>query len=147
MITLETHDNLVPIAFRLGAERYLAITRAVNAALLETPDGLITVTYVTDDEIRRLNRMYREKDAVTDVLSFASGMPGETGDVGDIIVSFPQAERQALAYSENGVADIELECTDLVIHGILHILGYDHERPEDADKMFPLQDRLVAQVL
>lgn len=147
MIQLEIYDDLVPTACRLGAERYAAIAHAVNTALPQTPDGLITVTYVTDEEIRRLNRMYRQKDAVTDVLSFASGMPGETGDVGDIIVSFPQAERQALAYSENGVADVELECTDLVIHGVLHILGYDHERPEDADRMFPLQDRLVAQVL
>ncbi|MBI1908530.1 rRNA maturation RNase YbeY [Candidatus Uhrbacteria bacterium] len=147
MITLEVYDERVPEPARLGAERYLAIARAVNEAVPDGPDGAITVTYVEDDEIRRLNRMYRGKDAVTDVLSFGSGMP-ETGEVGDVIISFAQAERQALSFAEDGSApDIELECTDLVVHGILHVLGFDHERPEDADRMFPLQDRIVERAL
>lgn len=140
MITLEVHDDLVPAAQRLTPEHYRRVAVAVNARLPQAPDGVMSVSYVTDAEIRRLNRMYRGKDKVTDVLSFGSGMP-ETGELGDIIISFDQAVRQ----SEGG--DIELECVDLVVHGILHNLGYDHERPEDADAMFPLQDAIVAQVL
>lgn len=139
MIQLEVHDDLVPGAARLAPERYAKIADAVHALLPQAPDGVLAVTFVTDDEIRRLNRMYRNKDAVTDVLSFASGLPG--GELGDVLIAFAQAERQA----EDG--DIELECADLVVHGILHVLGYDHERPEDAEVMFPLQDAIVARIL
>lgn len=137
MITLNVDDELVPAEARLG-NRYATIAAAVHAALPNAPDGEIAVTYVPDDEIRRLNRMYRQKDAVTDVLSFASGFPEQSHELGDVIVSYDQAVRQAEA------GDVELECVDLVVHGILHVLGYDHERPEDADAMFPLQDRIVA---
>lgn len=138
MITLEIHDEDVPRAAKLGAERYARIADGVNSLVPDAPDGVIAVSYVDDAEIQRLNRMYRNKDKVTDVLSFASGIPG--GELGDVIISFPQAERQA-------EGDIELECVDLVAHGILHVLGYDHERAEDAEQMFPLQDAIVAKAL
>lgn len=147
MITLEVHDDLVPPEARLSAVRYEAIKRAVNNAVPDCADGVVSITYVSDDEIRRLNRMYRAKDAVTDVLSFASGMPKESGEVGDVIISFDQARRQAESFADNSELDIELECTDLVVHGILHILGYDHELPQDAERMFPLQDSIVERVL
>lgn len=137
MITLTIDDSLVPEDARLGV-RYDVIAASVNAALPALPDGEIAVSYISDDEIRRLNRMYRGKDAVTDVLSFASGFPEQSHELGDVLISYDQAVRQA----ENG--DVELECTDLVVHGILHVLGYDHERAEDAERMFPLQDRIVA---
>lgn len=140
MITLTVDDSLVPEGARLGA-RYDAIAASVNAALPTLPDGEVAVSYISDDEIRRLNRMYRGKDAVTDVLSFASGFPEQSHELGDVLISYDQAVRQA----ENG--DVELECTDLVVHGILHVLGYDHERAEDAERMFPLQDRIVAESL
>lgn len=140
MITLTIDDDLVPVALRLGT-RYDAIAAAVNAALPQAPDGEIAVSYISDSEIQRLNRMYRQKDAVTDVLSFAGAFPEVSREVGDVLVSFDQATRQA----ENG--DVELECVDLVVHGILHVLGYDHERAEDAAAMFPLQDTIVAAAL
>lgn len=139
MITLEVHDDLVPVDVRLHPDRYARIADGVNALLPHAPDGVVAITFIDDAEIRRLNRMYRGKDAVTDVLSFASGIPG--GEVGDVLISFPQAERQA----EDG--DVELECVDLVTHGVLHVLGHDHERPEDAAVMFPLQDAIVARAL
>lgn len=138
MITLVVDDELLPAAARLGASRYATIASAVAAVLIDAPDGEIAVTYVTESDIQRLNRMYRGKDAVTDVLSFASGFPEHHHELGDVLICYAQAVRQA----EGG--DIELECVDLVVHGILHVLGYDHERGEDADVMFPLQDRIVA---
>ena len=100
--------------------------------------GEVSVAVVSDRRVRALNRQFRGKDAVTDVLSFASGFPVQSGELGDVLISYAQALRQ----SEDG--DVELECVDLVVHGILHVLGYDHERAEDADVMFPLQDRIVA---
>ncbi len=145
MITLNVDDDIVPVNARLG-NRYATIAHAVHAALPNAPDGEVAVTYVPDDEIRRLNRMYRQKDAVTDVLSFASGFPEQSHELGDVIISYDQAVRQSTSFANDvaSSADVELECVDLVVHGILHVLGYDHERPEDADVMFPLQDRIVA---
>ena len=143
MITLEVDDDLVPADARLGAERYLAIAAAVNAALPGLMDGVVNINYITDEEIKRLNRMYRSKDAITDVLSFASGMPEQSGEIGDVLIDIAQATRQADA-ADN---DLELECADLVVHGILHCLGYDHTEPADAEEMFPLQDAIVAKIL
>jgi probable rRNA maturation factor len=140
MISLDIVDDSVPEVSRITAEQYRDVGRAFAA---QFPDiqGSIGVSFVDDAEIRRLNRVYRQKDAVTDVLSFASDFSEHTGYLGDVIISFDQAARQA----EGG--DIELELIDLLVHGMLHILGYDHEVPDDAARMFPLQDSLVAAIL
>ena len=140
MILLDLEDEMLSDAQKLPQATYDAIATAVSARF---PDvgGVIGVSYVSDDEIRRLNRMYRQKDKVTDVLSFASDFVEHTGTLGDVIISYDQALRQA----EEG--DIELELVDLIVHGILHVLGYDHEDPGDAAVMFPLQDSLVASAL
>lgn len=118
------------------------LARIVRAFADHLPglSGEISVAFVDDAEIQRLNRMYRNLDKVTDVLSFAAG-EGAGGPLGDVIISAPQAIRQA----ETG--DIELEFVDLLVHGVLHIIGHDHETAEDAARMFPLQDGIVAQAL
>lgn len=140
MIELDVVDDVVPADEALPETTYQKIAEVVSARF---PDvgGVIGVSYVDDGEIRRLNRMYRGKDAVTDVLSFASDFVEHTGTLGDVIISYAQAVRQA----EEG--DVELELVDLIIHGVLHVLGYDHEEPADAVIMFPIQDSLVACVL
>lgn len=140
MITLDVEDDLVPDIEKFPEEKYAQIATAVSARF-EDVEGVIGISYVDDEEIRRLNRLYRQKDAVTDVLSFASDFSEHTGALGDVVISFDQAVRQA----EEG--DVELELADLIIHGILHVLGFDHEEPADAAEMFPIQDALVSQVL
>lgn len=83
---------------------------------------------LTDDrEMRTLNREYRKKDKTTDVLSF----PAEDGDervkrsgpLGDLVISVPQAKRQAKEYQHS----LDQELIRLIVHGFLHLLGYDHE--------------------
>lgn len=140
MILLDVEDESLSVAQKLPQQTYAAIAERVSARF---PDrgGVIGVSYVSDEEIQRLNRMYRGKDKVTDVLSFASDFVEHTGTLGDVIISYDQAVRQA----EEG--DIELELVDLIVHGILHVLGYDHEEPADAAVMFPIQDSLVGAVL
>jgi probable rRNA maturation factor len=140
MIELDVVDDIVPAGEALPESTYHKISEVVSARF---PDvgGVVGVSYVDDGEIRRLNRMYRGKDAVTDVLSFASDFVEHTGTLGDVVISYAQAVRQA----EEG--DVELELVDLIIHGILHVLGHDHEDPADAAIMFPIQDSLVASVL
>lgn len=93
-----------------------------------------------DDTLRDLNRRYRGIDEPTDVLSFGLesaepfvSPPDGVHRLGEVIVSFPTAERQAL----------EAELAHLVVHGVLHLLGYDHQRPEDAQAMRAREDALL----
>jgi probable rRNA maturation factor len=103
----------------------------------------ISVTLLGDDEMRRLNREFLGKDAVTDVLAFSLG--DRDLPVGDVYVGFEQGCRQA---RELGVAEGE-ELIRLVVHGTLHALGYDHpEGPErEQSSMFARQEELVRGVL
>jgi len=86
-----------------------------------------TIAFVSDRAMRDLNRMWRRKRATTDVLSF----PAEQADfeklaglnLGDIVISIEQAERQA---KEHGLS-LENEIAQLILHGLLHLSGYDHE--------------------
>lgn len=98
---------------------------------------------VNNREIRRLNARYRKKDRPTDVLAFqTNGLPG-VGDriLGDVVISVEQAKKQA---KERGRAP-EDELETLLIHGILHLLGYDHERSErEAKIMRRLEGRIQA---
>jgi probable rRNA maturation factor len=102
----------------------------------------LSVCLVTDDEIRLLNREHRALDEVTDVLSFpVDGLDplpqGMERELGDVVISLAQARRQAV---EAEVGELE-ELTTLVVHGLLHLAGFDHET--DGGEMFVRQDRLV----
>lgn len=94
--------------------------------------------------IRRLNRDWRDKDRATDVLSFPlhETKPGVTpppGSVGDIIVCLPRARSDA---REEG-ADLHEHLARLLIHGLLHLLGYDHVRETDYRRMKSMEERLL----
>ncbi len=141
MISFDLYQSAVPVAERFTRARLAKLSQAFSRHVPAQVTGKVDVSFISDEEIRRLNRMYRGKDAVTDVLSFASGDGGVSGQLGDVLISYPQAARQA----EDG--DIELELADLLTHGILHLLDYDHEQAADADVMFPLQDKIVAEIL
>ncbi|HEY6360562.1 MAG TPA: rRNA maturation RNase YbeY [Vicinamibacterales bacterium] len=95
--------------------------------------GGVTVAIVPDARVRALNRQYRRKDAPTDVLSFPSD---ERGYLGDVVIAGGVARRQA---REAGHA-FGTELRVLALHGLLHLLGYDHER--DDGRMARLERRL-----
>jgi probable rRNA maturation factor len=80
----------------------------------------VTIAIVSDDRIRRLNRRYRRRNAATDVLSFPSDVPG---DLGDVVIAAGVARRQAREAGHS----IQVEYRTLALHGLLHLLGYDHE--------------------
>ena len=112
----------------------LLIRRCCNAVLVnENFEGSveISVRFVDDEEIQRLNLSYRNKDASTDVLSFPMGENGEydvnldTGAkiLGDIVISLEHAVRQADMYGHS----LQREIGFLTVHSMLHLLGYDHE--------------------
>jgi len=105
------------------------------AALAPQADSLV-LRLVGDRAMRRLNRVYRGQDATTDVLSFP-GAPSPDGlHLGDVVVSVPEASRQAVARGHSAGREIRL----LALHGILHCLGHDHET--DGGEMERLERRL-----
>ena len=91
----------------------------------------ISVSIVGDEEIKKLNNKYRKKDYPTDVLSFDINEQQEDGTyyLGDVIVNKEQAQRQCKGYGNS----VEDEILDLVGHGVLHLLGVDHEDHEAAE--------------
>lgn len=107
---------------------------------LDPAGGTFVVRFVSDREMRRLNREYRGKDQATDVLSF----PGESADnseggdrhLGDVALSVPTARRQAASRGHS----VERELRVLILHGVLHCLGHDHET--DQGQMEALEAKL-----
>ena len=104
----------------------------------------VGVMLVGDREMRNLNRVYRGKDSTTDVLSFSqlegTLSPGNTPELGDIVISPAQAFRQA---EERGNT-LEQEIDLLLIHGLLHLIGYDHEKSRYQEKMMKAKEKELA---
>jgi len=108
----------------------------------------VSLLLTDDDEIQRLNRIYRNIDTPTDVLAFSliegsedSYLPEEidTYLLGDIIISTETAERQAKHLEHS----FQYELSVLIIHGFLHLLGFDHVSKEDAEKMQFLENKIL----
>ncbi|HEY3374834.1 MAG TPA: rRNA maturation RNase YbeY [Candidatus Aquicultor sp.] len=99
----------------------------------------LSIALVDEQQMQRLNAEYRGKDTPTDVLSFATGeaeetpatMPDEPYLIGDVVICPAIAAKQAAEYGQT----FEQEMALLLVHGILHLLGYDHETDEDASEM------------
>ncbi len=143
--------------------------RSVVEVGLETAAGReqdvqVSLLVTDDDMLRELNRQFRGLDEVTDVLSFSmehaghwegeSGQPedrfmkpGDTGEfawslppgelppLGEVVLSLPQASRQAAEHGQ----PIDRELAHLIIHGLLHLVGHDHEEPEESERMQSLE--------
>src|SRR5262249_50678873 len=123
-----------PLMVRLG-RRYLSQLKLKGYEL--------SVLLVGDRTIKKLNRDWRRKNKATDVLSFPAGnnlegIPGPR-PLGDIVISLETARRQAVEYDRT----LEKELARYLAHGLLHLLGYDHERNGDALKMGRLEAKLL----
>jgi probable rRNA maturation factor len=105
---------------------------------------------VTDDEtVRALNRRYRDVDTTTDVLSFWNSesdgfvsAPDMSCYLGDVVISLPRAVQQATEGGHTAMAELEL----LTVHGVLHLLGYDHAEPEERAEMWAAQAAVLREV-
>ena len=112
------------------------LTRAADAARRSSRlKGGFTILMAGDKTLRALNRDFRGKDKPTNVLSF----PGRDGYAGDIAIAYGVTAREAKAAAKS-LAD---HATHLVVHGVLHLAGYDHERPKDASVMEPLEVKIL----
>ena len=140
MINIQIEDACIE---QVDANLIEAAAGKVLAYFQDTSTAELTIVMDHDDKIQELNKEYLGNDAPTDVLSFPSGgeIDPETGAqyLGDIMISFPYAQRQALALGNSVKDEIQL----LVIHGVLHLLGYDHLEDEDKAEMWQIQEALL----
>lgn len=117
---------------------------AIRAALKgeEFTEGYqVSVSYVNAQEIRNLNAQYRQKDAVTDVLSFPMEEIDARGVsiLGDIVMCIDRAEEQAEEFGHT----LQREIAYLTVHSVLHLLGYDHENAEEKSAMRTLEKKIM----
>jgi probable rRNA maturation factor len=122
-----------------------AVVRAVNAgtgALALDFNPALSVVMVGDERIRELNAQYRGVDAPTDVLAFPADFIDPDLDsryLGDILISVPRAASQAEAREHSLTEELQL----LVVHGLLHLAGYDHLEDAEKAEMWDLQARIL----
>ena len=150
-LTLEVVLEAGDWAALADADALVADVARVMAELPEMPPGQTSacVAFSTDEAVRLLNARYREKDKPTNVLSFpappppSGGLPsGEPHVLGDIVLAAETVAREA--------RDLSIPLADhvrhLVVHGVLHLLGHDHEADDEAVVMEALETRLLAKL-
>ena len=147
-------DFISPFPFKGDdLEKYFQKILEITEKTLDIhSDKEIDCSLVTEEEIQEVNKMYRNIDRVTDVISFAFEddeseesfvkKDQDHGMLGEILICLKRAEDQAHEYGHS----LNRELCFLFTHGLLHLLGYDHMKKEDEEVMFPLQDRILEQL-
>ena len=131
----------------------MLVRRACIAALREEKfegSAEVSVTFVDDEEIREMNRRFRNIDSATDVLSFPLGENGEydvnpaTGAklLGDVVISLERAKTQAEEFGHS----LEREVCYLTVHSMLHLLGYDHMQPQEKAEMRLKEETVMTRI-
>ena len=125
------------------------LVTAVSKTLAHQSYRPVAMTLLLTDDLRiqQLNRDFRAINQPTDVLSFPSGEPLEGNQeevpyLGDVAIALPYARKQAEASDHTLAAELQL----LAVHGVLHLIGYDHIVPEDKVEMWSLQRQILAQL-
>lgn len=107
-------------------------------------NAIFSIIFVDEDEIQNLNREYRKIDRVTDVISFAfedneTFITEDMRILGDIYICIPRMMEQATSYGHSKKRELSFLC----VHGLLHLLGYDHMEKEEEKEMFDLQEVIL----
>jgi len=110
------------------------VTTALNT--LQLPKKEINIILVDNKQIQELNMQYREKDYPTDVLTFPDG---NYNNLGDLFISIEKCEEQRIEYGHS----FERELGFLVVHGILHTIGFDHQTAEQEEEMTTIQEKIL----
>ena len=125
--------------FDIDIAPFLTYTKKLAKSIV-VMGGILNVVFVNDKYIRALNKAYRDKDESTDVLSFEYG-PDDL--MGEVYISVETAERQAKEY-KHSLSD---ELIRLIVHGILHIYGYDHEEDADYKEMLFVEKKVLGKLV
>jgi probable rRNA maturation factor len=134
-------QGIPPLGEEKIQEAALETLRQAGSAL----DVDLAVVLTGDQELQRLNLEYLGIDAPTDVLSFPAGFTDpDTRQpyLGDILISLERARQQA----ETNQQTIQQELRLLIVHGVLHLLGYDHAEEEEKERMWALQEKILSQL-
>lgn len=137
--------EIVQRSEQLSNELEQALFDVINRALIRNNrSGDINVAIVDDEEMKRMNRDYRNINSTTDVLSFPAlegfKLAGiNDGFLGDIAISLDTAKKQAQEYGHS----LNRELAFLAVHGTLHLLGYSHKQAHDSQEMFALQEEIL----
>jgi probable rRNA maturation factor len=126
----------------VGIELVTKIRRAVRSALARAdapPSSKLTILLTADERVRALNKQHRDKDKPTNVLSFPSVQPDYLGDVAIAYGVTAQEAKEAGKPLAN-------HAIHLAVHGALHLLGYDHEKPREAEIMEALETEILAKI-
>jgi len=118
---------------------YTKLTRIILRRLKVNSNKELCITFVNDETMREYNSLYRDIRKTTDVLSFAQDGPDIT-ILGDIIISAETAKRRSKGYR----IEFDAEIVNLIIHGILHLLGYDHKHNKEAILMRKKERELLS---
>ena len=131
-------------------EVFLSLLKSTLNHLSLSIDPIISVSLIDDKTIHEINKNYRHVDRATDVISFAflDGLgnkdellsSNDVIDLGEIYISLDRAKKQAEEYQHS----LHRELCFLFVHGLLHLLGYDHMNKMDEEKMFALQEEILS---
>jgi probable rRNA maturation factor len=145
------HDVLVAIDAPFGklvtADWLSAIAR-MTLEMEKAGACQLSVVVTGDEQMLQLNREYAGEDHATDVLSFSLRegeqfvAPDDTDRLGEVVVSYETAKRQADAAGHH----VDEEVSHLLVHGVLHLLGYDHAKPEEQEKMRAKERRILGEL-
>ncbi|MGI6212215.1 MAG: rRNA maturation RNase YbeY [Anaerovoracaceae bacterium] len=142
--------NSDQVSLDMGERLREAAVRTVDLDFLDEQMCAVSVSFVSREEIRQLNKEYRGIDKVTDVLSFPQYDTNDElcaalelfgrADLGDVVICMDKCREQAEEYGHS----YEREVVYLFVHSMLHLLGYDHEDPEEKEKMREREEVIMA---
>lgn len=144
-IVIDYQTDDIPDGWLYPAEKRLQRWLDTALEIVGSTEALeVTVRLTDNDEIRELNHEYRGKDAPTNVLSFPCDwdLPEEPRLLGDIVIAVEVVNREAKEQNKK----MEAHWAHIVVHGLLHLLGYDHLNDADAEKMETLEKQILAKL-
>lgn len=137
MINVEINNQT---NIRVPGKKIVDLIQFVNKRLKHKVRGVVSLAFVSPVQIKKLNKVYRKKDSVTDVLSFEEdNFASPEASLGEIIICSQRANRQAKELGHS----LQREIIRLVLHGYLHLLGYDHIKVKEAEAMEALEEEIM----
>jgi probable rRNA maturation factor len=142
MVNLHISDKFQDSVDTTALEKAALVTLAIQNI---REDVNLSVVIEDEQQLQALNHEFLGVDSPTDVLSFFEDeLDPETGQryLGEVIISYPQAEKQGVAAGHSTRSELDL----LVVHGVLHLLGYDHSTDEEKEKMWKIQTEILLEL-
>lgn len=137
MVQIEMDQLLVPRHASFSKRKVEELLLVLELNSQKKISGTLSIAFVSPAVMRKINRERRQKDQVTDVLSFRLDPL-----LAEILLCYPVAKQQA---KEHGWS-VHLELVNLLIHGVLHTLGFDHQTSAQAKRMLPLQQKILSEL-